>query len=275
MLPSFVSSLRLRTMCKFAASGLVLKRATKAEELNRLLRHLKPMDCGIELIRIGGSSDGGYIVPNDLEGVAACFSPGVSDSACFEEDIYSRFSIPSHLADYTVDGPPHNFIPQTFLKKFIGSRNDNEFITLSDWMDLSLGNRSDVDLILQMDIEGAEYEAILSTPMELLEKFRVMVIEIHDFDNWADPNYFMLVQSFFLKILQKFTVVHAHANNCCGVVSISGVKFPRVFELSLIRNDRIKSINGYAKFPNPLDASNLSNKPEIEISDFFPTGTLS
>ena len=30
-----------------------------------------------ELIRLGSNNDGGYLVPNDLKGISACFSPGV------------------------------------------------------------------------------------------------------------------------------------------------------------------------------------------------------
>ena len=32
-----------------------------------------------ELVRLGGNNDGGYLLPNDLEGITACFSPGVDN----------------------------------------------------------------------------------------------------------------------------------------------------------------------------------------------------
>jgi hypothetical protein len=252
-----------------AARGFVFKKAIDAVSLKRLLSLLTPLDSGIELIRIGGNSDGGYIIPNDLSDIAACYSPGVSDSAHFEEDLLERFSIPSHLADFSVDGPPHNFTPKTFLKKFLGSRSDSQFITLPDWMNSTEAENLNLDFILQMDIEGAEYETILSTPMDKLERFRIIVLEIHGFDNWADPKYFSIISSFFEKLLQKFTIVHAHANNCCGISKISGIEFPRVFEISLIRNDRFKSASGFAKFPNKLDVPNLEHKSEIQISEYF------
>lgn len=260
----------LQKIKKFAASkGYVFKKATSASKLESLLSRLTPVACGIDLIRIGGSSDGGYIIPDDLLNIAACYSPGVCESAYFEDDLQKRFSIPSHLADFSVDGPPHDFIPKTFLKKFLGSRNDDTYVTLADWMKLTEPSASSQDFILQMDIEGAEYETILSTSMESIGKFRILVLEVHGFDNWADPKYFSIVDSFFTKLLQSFTIVHAHANNCCGTSIISGIEFPNVFEISLIRNDRYDSPLGYAKFPNPLDQPNVKYKPEIEISDYF------
>ena len=36
------------------------------------------------LLRIGGDSDGGYLLPDDLENISSCFSPGVSDIFDFE-----------------------------------------------------------------------------------------------------------------------------------------------------------------------------------------------
>ncbi len=254
---------------KLMGMGYVFKRATDAESLKRLIAKIKPWDCGLDLIRVGGQADGGYIVPNDFEGLSACFSPGVSDSAFFEEDLENRFSIPSHLADFSVDGPPLGFHPKSFIKKFVGSRDTDQLITLQSWMKSCSTNRPSEEFVLQMDIEGAEYETLLAIPPESLNKFRILVLEIHGYDNWSDPAYFKIVESFFDKILQNFTVVHAHANNCSGTASISGVEFPSEFEISLIRNDRIKSQAGYAKLPSPLDRPNVPSNQEIHISDYF------
>ena len=41
-----------------------------------------------------------------------------------------------------------------------------------------------------MDIEGGEYETILTTPAEILNRFRIMIIEIHDVESWSHP-YFL------------------------------------------------------------------------------------
>ena len=37
-----------------------------------------------KLIRLGGRGDGAYLLPDDLQDIQACFSPGVSDSKLFE-----------------------------------------------------------------------------------------------------------------------------------------------------------------------------------------------
>lgn len=40
---------------------------------------MRPKPSPVPLVRIGGDWDGAYLVPDDLAGVAACFSPGVNN----------------------------------------------------------------------------------------------------------------------------------------------------------------------------------------------------
>jgi len=52
-----------------------------------------------------GDSDGGYLIPDDLENVEFCFSADVAFTADFENDLTTR-GINCFLADYSVDAPP-------------------------------------------------------------------------------------------------------------------------------------------------------------------------
>ncbi|MGA8739910.1 MAG: hypothetical protein WB561_01840, partial [Terracidiphilus sp.] len=108
------------------------------------------------MIRFGGDGDGGYLVPDDLEGIEYCFSPGVSFLSKFENELADR-NIKSFLADYSVDAPTIIRPEFTFDKKFLGSWDRDKFITLASWKDQYLKGYSG-DLILQMDIESAEWE---------------------------------------------------------------------------------------------------------------------
>src|SRR5690349_14561084 len=90
----------------------------------QLIRSLRPRHCGSPLIRIGGAADGAYLLPDDLSGIEYCFSPGVSDSAAFENELASR-KIRSFLADYSVAKPPIMRPEFTFDRKFIGAVNND------------------------------------------------------------------------------------------------------------------------------------------------------
>ena len=87
-----------------SGAGLIgrnLVQRTNRDKVLNLIRALRPVDCGIPLIRIGGNADGGYLVPDDLDGIEYCFSPGVNTVADFENDLADR-KIRSFLADLSV-----------------------------------------------------------------------------------------------------------------------------------------------------------------------------
>lgn len=250
---------------KLIADGIYVEKTTPVDRLNDLAIKLWPVKTRFPLIRIGSENDGGYLIPNDLNGITACFSPGVDINSSFEKELLKREGIPSHLADYSVDGPPQGFTAKSFLKKYLGAFDDDIYITLDNWVSDNTQLKVSEDLLLQMDIEGGEYTTVLRASDETLKKFRIIIIEIHDVEAWAQKNFFAIVESFFHKLLMNFNVVHNHPNNCCGIVNIGGFLAPRVFELTLLRKDRASS-DGFCKvFPHHLDKPNLIGNADLVL----------
>lgn len=70
--------------------GYQVKKTIGNDEILEVIKLLRPISTEIELIRIGGEGDGGYLVPNDIDGIKYCFSPGVGLTSSFEEDITKR-----------------------------------------------------------------------------------------------------------------------------------------------------------------------------------------
>lgn len=251
---------------KIFSKGVYVNKMTNSNVIQNLINKLHPIKTKHEMIRLGGNKDGGYLLPDDLNGIDACFSPGVDVVASFEIDLKNKAGINSHQLDYSVDGPPNNFEPISFTKKYLGTYCDDKFITLDKWVELVSENTPYRDLILQIDIEGAEYSSLLAASDEILKKFRIILIEIHLVESWGQPDFFnFIVQPFFQKLLRNFKVVHNHPNNCCGLVNLGGVWAPRVFELTLLRNDRV-DFNGFAnEFPHKKDFKNLDFKSDIPL----------
>jgi len=227
-------------------------------QLQDLLESLYPVKTKFELVRIGGNNDGGYLIPNDLEGITACFSPGVDVTASFEKDLLER-GIKSHLADASVDAPPGGLEVASFTKKYLDGVNTDGYMTLTSWMHEQLAIMG--DYILQMDIEGGEYATILTADRNTLNSFRIIVIEIHDVQHWFNnPLAWGIVQTFFAKLLQDFNVVHNHPNNNCPFIEVDGILMPTVFELTLLRKDRAEPEGFVTKFPHRLDQPNVTNQ---------------
>lgn len=245
--------------------GYYLEKSTRPADLRQLIASIRPVKTRLELTRIGRDEDGGYLVPMDLEGITACFSPGVDTVASFESDLKKRFGIGSHLADFTVDRAPDGFEPLSFTKKFVGAHDGPRFTTLDSWMAGQPEYKQKGDFLLQMDIEGTEYAALLATRRVHLRRFRIMVIEFHDVAAWSSKPFFQVVRATFAKLLQDFVPVHIHVNNFQGVANSGGVPLPRVFEMTLLRRDRAKPLGPCDSFPHPLDKPNNPDRPEIVL----------
>lgn len=142
---------------------------------------LKPKPSPSPMVRIGGDVDGAYLVPDDLCNIGACFSPGVYQYKNFEDDLFASFGIPSHLCDYSADlndlQTPLVEGAQTFQKLWLDLDGLPNSITLDKWVASLEPGR--YDLMLQMDIEGAEYRTLFTTSAATIKRFRIMVIEIH------------------------------------------------------------------------------------------------
>lgn len=133
-------------------------RLTDAAELQALLTKLRPMCTDKELIRLGPVGDGGYLVPDDLVGIEACFSPGVGVLSGFEKECADS-GMRIFLADGSVEQPAESHQLFRFTKKYIGALTNERCMTIDSWVEEALPDTQG-DLLLQMDIEGSEYEVL-------------------------------------------------------------------------------------------------------------------
>ena len=189
--------------------GVYVAKTAPSSKVQQIVELLKPIDCGIELIRVGGDNDGGYLLPNDMDGIKYCFSPGVADTATFELECLAR-GISSFLADYSVDAPPIELRGCKFSKKFIGAVNNEEYMTLDQWVSESLTNERDRELILQMDIEGAEYRALLGAERSIRKhKPRLAICLYHNVED------FIQIPELLLSMVPEYNLSLRHHSKGC------------------------------------------------------------
>lgn len=129
------------------------------ERVEAFYRSIWPVDTGHPLIRIGGGTDGGYLVPDALNGIELCVSPGICNYIEFERSLGETYGIPSIACDPSPtklrEVPGFIRIDQLALR---GHSRTGE-VTLSDWLTKS-GHKDTWPLLLSMDIEGAELEVL-------------------------------------------------------------------------------------------------------------------
>ena len=236
----------MRKTLKNAANrrGLVVSRQVELERQRELLDAISPVETEHPLIRIGGAADGGYLIPDDLDGIAACFSPGVSDQSSFEEDLLAR-GIRCYQLDASVERSPVEAHPLVeFDRKFLGPTTEGDFITLADWV----GEKQvPGDLLLQMDVEGAEWLVLASTADTMLKRFRIICVEFHGLEHIFEPFAFDVMEKVLLKLARQFEIVHI------------------VIEYTFLRKDRVKRRRGIAKLPHPLDEDCRPGAPPVQV----------
>lgn len=238
---------------------------------------LVPNPSPFELIRIGGSKDGAYLIPDDLDGVEACFSPGVCNFKNFEDQLTNQYGIKCHMCDFSSDleklRTPLIEGMQTFKKKWLDIDGSNDSITLKEWVK-ELSPDASKDLILQIDIEGAEYRNLLAADVNTLNRFRIIVIELHGLSRFKNPELFSKeIGPLLAKLNETHVSIHAHPNNCRGdsIDPKTGLNIPNVIEVTYLRRDRFTGDESRyipPKLPHPLDISwNVRKFPPIHLNE--------
>ncbi len=270
-----------RLLSRHKSYSYQIQRTVSRARIIDFFKELNPVNFGFEMIRIGSGHDGGYLIPNDLEGVKKCISPGVGTSIKFEKNLADRFNIQSFLADPTVEIPPHMESGISFKKIGIsycsgvnqmidmksGEMLEFDSVTLEEFInDHTLENEN--ELILQMDIENAEYLALLAAGPNVLNKFRIMIIEFHSIPKIFEEKYYTeIIKPLFNKLNQIFYIAHIHANNVAVPVKILNYEIPHAIEVTFHNRSRIISTNGlylkeiYNKLDEPCDPT----KPEVYL----------
>jgi hypothetical protein len=121
------------------------------------------------------------------------------------------------------------------------------------------------DLILQMDIEGYEWEVLLSTTQELLSIFRIIVIELHNFQEITRVSSYSGMFKAIKNLTANHYVIVTHPNNNEFPIKFKGISIPPVVELTLIRKDRVSELNQIASSPDPYLANNNPKLPPINF----------
>lgn len=247
--------------------GWEVVHSSRPEDFHDFLARLQPFATNFSLVRVGGVFDGGYLIPDDLEGLDAVYSPGVAESSDFESFFLAR-GVTCFLADNSVDSPPIQDLNISFEKKHLGLWNTQTEMTLENWV---LRNTPDsTNLLLQMDIEGAEWTVLTNVPDSILAKFRIVVVEFHNLHKVFNSDGMNSAKLALDKLSRYFDIVHLHPNNGGGYIRFRRKSIPRVVEITFIRKDRVSHREKISQFPHELDSPNLPMLPDFYLSpDLF------
>ncbi len=248
----------------FGYLNLHIDSTVSKNNISNLIDLMKVKDLGHNLIRVGSDHDGGYLIPNILDQIESCFSPGVGKIYDFEKQLGEK-KINIFLADGTIDKKNIQIDKFDFINKNLSSKNSKNEITLQNWIE-DKSHENNKNLLLQMDIEGFEYEVISSTPSEYLELFKIIIIEFHFIEKLYNRLSYNIFLSSIKKILRSFEIAHIHPNNCHGSYNVCGERLPTAIEITFLRKDLCFKSEKIQKLPHKLDKKNIKELPEVYLS---------
>ena len=249
--------------------GALLTRAFGPRTLGlRYLELLSPYAAlGMSKLRVGNpTGDGGYVMVDSFHGVSAALSIGIGDNVSWDFDVASR-GIEIFQYDHTLSSPPPSH-PKFHFQAIGVARNTSEDGRFRSLTTMVSEIPDAGDLILKMDVEGAEWSALSSNLKNILERFSQMVIEVH----WpfSGTSRARLRRLRTLRKLNKtHRVVHLHANNWGDVASLEGVNIPNVIEITYLRKRGHHFVPAKEHFPTILDIANEPSKSEISMTEIL------
>lgn len=229
------------------------------------------------LVRIGSSYDGGYVVPaNCVARSKLLIGMGLNDDWSFEEDFRARSGAAVLCFDHSVDGGFWRwyFLAHLIKLKPMRARKYFEYRAFfgtpevehrklmigydgagSVSLETILRERGDADIFLKIDIEGAEYR-ILDQIVAHAHRFTGIVMELHDVDLHRERI------GRFLHALPGFILVSLHANNYAPTDPQGD---PTVIEISLGRDDLLVRDEAGSSAAQSLETPCNPAQPEVHV----------
>jgi Methyltransferase FkbM domain len=228
-----------------------------------VLSLLRPMEPVGRLVRLGNDRDGGYVMLDEFADLRVAYSFGIGDNVSFDLAL-AEAGLDVFQYDHTVPGPP--VAHERFRFRRVGladhAREEPALRRLQDIV-AENGHSGRADMLLKVDIEGAEWPMLASVPSEELLGFSQICLELHWFEHLAEPNYLCAVIQALGRLTCTHQVVHVHANNHRPVEIVGGVPIPGVIEATYVRRLDHRFAPTRKLFPTELDRPNDPTRPDI------------
>lgn len=247
-------------LCQFSADLNVSQQYYS--ELKELLKVKKVKDG--KLIRVGlGGSDGGYVMLSSFRENGIAYSFGISNDVTWD-NIMAELGYNIWQYDHTINSLPYERKEFHWHKEGISGEDlsDKPLKSLKYFLERN-GHSDSKNLILKMDVEGAEWDFLETVSTDTLKQFDQIVFEMHNLVRPVDSYRILPLLS---KINKTHSLIHIHGNNCGYQLKIGDTIFPDVIETTYVNKEICEIIEDEnLQFPTPLDSPNDSGRPDIDL----------
>ncbi|MBE5865466.1 MAG: hypothetical protein E7292_04515 [Lachnospiraceae bacterium] len=244
-------------------SYLAVGREEWLTELKSLLKVKAVVDKSF--VRIGREHDGGYIMVDDFSTNQRAYSFGICDDVSWDKDMAER-GIHCYMYDHTIAGlPEENAYFHYFKRGIAGEDKPEEAVFSMETLLKSNGDEENHNLILKMDVEGAEWDFLEMTSTEVLAQFAQMTFEWH---GMYDVTNCKRVKAVIEKVNKTHQVVWMHGNNYGSLVVAGKNCMCGELELTFVRKSDYDFKSIRYDIPTPMDMANNPHKPDYVLGNW-------
>jgi hypothetical protein len=230
------------------------------QEVRKALREeLQPVTLqNCTLARVGSANDGGYLMCRNLiDRPAAAYSYGIGPNDDWGCQVSTEYDVVTH--QYDCFDPARPACPTgrfVFHDECIASRKEHRGPRAFDTLANQIAANGDAGkrLIVKIDVEGAEWDALMATPESVLENIDQLVMELHGVND-------ELFLNTVWKLKRQFHVVNLNINNMScdsNLAPFSGWAYQVLFV-----NKRIGRLDASAPVPAPPSPLNALDAPGL------------
>lgn len=237
--------------------------AGKTEYFKKLIKMLKPQKINnFDMVRVGRANDGGYVMCGDFNPNMHAYSFGIDDDNSWDMNIHLLGDINVYMFDHTIKQVPMFCHGLHWERKGIGVSDEKDLLSLAS----ILANNGDLynrNLILKMDVEGAEWDILESLDDHIIDNFKQMLFEFH---NITDTS----MQERIIYVLERLNETHqvawVHGNNFVFAEKDQEILMPDSIEVLYVRRDSYDISDDASDQIFDLDMPNNPLRTDFELS---------
>ncbi|MHB1903751.1 MAG: class I SAM-dependent methyltransferase [Ferrimicrobium sp.] len=234
-------------------------------DLESLLAPATPL--GATFVRVGGDNDGGYVMVDRGLNDTSVYNFGIGAEVTWDQAMADRGNT-IYQFDHTIEEPPPVVGKTVFQRLGLGAITADGFVSLGDALRRN-GDQDRDDLVLNIDIEGGEWDILPTFDEKDMTPFSQIVIELHNLLAWVHDIDFRDRVMCSLDVLnQTHQIVHVHANNYGGRGVAGSVMSYDVLEATLLRRADWKFVAHRDTLPLALDRPNAPHRDEFSLGNW-------
>ena len=244
---------------------------TDVEYYKRLRQALKIENLKDKLlVRVGTHlTDGSYVMVDSFKKTRIAYSFGINNDVSWDNDMVNKgFEV--YMYDHTINEIPYYLDGFHFFKEGISGNNKPEehLNTLETYIKRN-GHTTKTNMVLKMDVEGAEWDFLETVPVKILKQFDQIVLEFHNLVRACSDEEKERRIAALHKLNATHQLVHLHGNNTGYVLQFLGATFPDVIEVTYVNREHYKTLPAKEIIvPSEIDIVNDRNREDLFLGNW-------